>query len=202
MTDALLVLATLLLGGLALTGCAWFGGKTKPAWVDGVSAEFSSSQYLLGEGQSASKSTASDQAYAAVARIFKAEVAAQAKDWESYLLVESRGAANAERRLTLETITKVSTDKVLENVKVLDAWYDASKGLHYVLAGMHRGQGETALLEKMRELDRAIESDLTDARQTAELLESGRYDHTKVRVLGVDMVYQFPEEPVILDGEG
>ncbi|HSN03538.1 MAG TPA: LPP20 family lipoprotein [Nitrospira sp.] len=165
-----------LLGGLALTGCSWFGGKAKPAWVDGGSAEFSSSQYLLGEGQSASKSAASDQAYAAVARIFKAEVASQAKDWESYLLVETRGASNAERRLTLDTITKVSTDKVLENVTVLDAWYDASKGLHYVLAGMHRGQGETALLEKMRELDRAIESDLTDARQTADKL-------TKVRAL-------------------
>ncbi|MEC4889350.1 MAG: LPP20 family lipoprotein [Nitrospira sp.] len=165
-----------LLGGLALSGCTWFGSKAKPAWVDGVSAEFSSAQYLLGEGQSASKSVATDQAYAAVARIFKAEVAAHAKDWESYLLIESRGAANAERRLTLETITNVSTDKVLENVKVLDAWYDFSKGVHYVLAGMHRGQGETALLEKMRELDRTIESDLTDARQTADKL-------TKVRNL-------------------
>lgn len=165
-----------LLVALALTGCAWFGEKAKPAWVDGVSAEFSSSQYLLGEGQSASKSAATDQAYAAVARIFKAEVAAQAKDWESYLLVESRGAANAERRLTLETITNVSTDKVLENVKVLDAWHDTAKGVHHVLAGMHRGQGETALLEKMRELDQAIEADLMEARQTADKL-------TKVRDL-------------------
>lgn len=165
-----------LLGGIALTGCSWFGGKAKPAWVDGVSTEYPSAQYLLGEGQSASKSAATDQAYAAVARIFKAEVAAQAKDWESYLLIESRGAANVERRLTLETITNVSTDKVLENVKVLDAWYDASNGLHHVLAGMHRGQGETALMEKMRELDRTIESDLTEARQTADKL-------TKVRSL-------------------
>lgn len=164
-----------LLGGLALTGCAWFGGKAKPAWVEGVGAEFPSAQYLLGEGQSASKSAATDQAYAAVARIFKAEVAAQAKDWESYLLFESRGAATAERRLTLDTITNVSTDKVLENVQVLDAWYDASKGLHYVLAGMHRGQGETALLEKMRALDRTIESDLTDARQTADKLAKVRH---------------------------
>ena len=36
-----------------------------------------------------------------------------------------------------------------------------------------------------------------DARQTAELIESGRYDQGTERVLGVDMVFQFPEEPVL-----
>lgn len=191
-----------LLGGLALTGCTWFGGKAKPAWIDGVSAEFSSAQYLLGEGQSASKSAASDQAYAAVAKIFKAEVAAQAKDWESYLLVESRGTANAERRLTLDTITKVSTDKVLENVKILDAWYDTSKGLHYVLAGMHRGQGETALMEKMRELDRTIETDLAEARQTADKLAKVRDLRRATRNLVLREAYNADLRVIRPSGQG
>lgn len=196
------VVLTGLLGGLALTGCTWFGGQPKPAWVDGVSAEFSSSQYLLGEGQSTSKSVASDQAYAAVAKIFKAEVAAQAKDWESYLLVESRGAANAERRLTLDTITKVSTDKVLENVKVLDAWYDVSKGLHYVLAGMHRGQGETALMEKMHELDRTIDSDLAEARRTSDKLTKVRNLRRAARNLVMRDAYNADLRVIRSSGQG
>jgi hypothetical protein len=49
---------------------------------------------------------------------------------------------------------------------------------------------------------KAVEVEAEDARQTAELIESGRYDHTAERVLGVDMVFQFPEEPLLLDEEG
>ena len=171
-----LSLVMLFIGGIALSGCTWLGGKSKPAWVDGATAEFSSNQYLLGQGQATNKSAATDQAYAAVARIFKAEVAAQAKDWESYLLVENRGSTNTERRLTLDQVTNVSTDKVLENVKILDTWYDRHQGLHYALAGMHRGQGEAAMMDKMRELDRTIETDLLEARETTDKL-------TKVRDL-------------------
>ncbi|HEX7767265.1 MAG TPA: LPP20 family lipoprotein, partial [Nitrospira sp.] len=172
----MLPLVMLFIAGMALSSCTWFGGKSKPAWVDGTSAEFSSTQYLLGEGQASSRSAAADQAYAAVSRIFKAEIAAQAKDWESYLLVENRGSTNTERRLTLDQVTNVSTDKVLENVKILDTWYDAHQGMHYALAGMHRGQGEAAMMDKMRELDRTIETDLLEARQTTDKL-------TKVRDL-------------------
>jgi len=172
----LLPLSLLFIAVMVISSCTWFEGKTKPAWVDGTSAEFPASQYLLGEGQASSKNAAADQAYAAVSRIFKAEIAAQAKDWESYLLVENRGATNTERRLTLDQVTNVSTDKVLENVKILDAWYDLHQGTHYVLAGMHRGQGEAAMMDKMRELDRTIETDLLEASQTTDKL-------TKVRDL-------------------
>ena len=73
----------------ASTACTWFTGKGKPGWVDGRSAEYPLTQYLTGIGQADTRSNAEDQAYAAVARIFKAKVAAQAKDWESYLVVEN-----------------------------------------------------------------------------------------------------------------
>lgn len=48
---------------------------------------------------------------------------------------------------------------------------------------------------------KVVEMEAEDARQTAELIESGRYPHTRERMLGVDVVCQFPEEPVLLDGE-
>ena len=125
--------------------------------MDGQSSEYPSAQYLLGMGQADNRNGASDQAYAAVARIFKVEVAAQAKDWESYLVVESRGSTQTERRLTLDNLTKVSTDKVLENVSIKDTWYDTSKGLYYALAAMNRPQAEASLMERMADLDRMVE---------------------------------------------
>jgi hypothetical protein len=155
---------------LAFAGCSWFGGKAKPDWIDGVSRAYPTEQYLLGVGQSDNRATAEDQAYAAVARIFKAEVSAQAKDWESYLVVEQRGQSSEQRRLALDNLTRVSTDKVLENVQILDRWADIRKGLHYALAGMQRAQAETTILERIRDLDRTIQEDVDQAHQTEDKL--------------------------------
>jgi hypothetical protein len=142
--------------------------------VDGTSTEYPPDQYLLGVGQADNRNGASDQAYAAVARIFKAEVAAQAKDWESYLVVENRGSIQTERRLTLDHLTKVSTDKALENVSIRDTWYDARKGVHYALAAMNRQQAEASLMERIADLDRAVDADLGESRQTTDKLAKVR----------------------------
>ena len=82
------------LGTVLLVGCAF--GQSKPAWIDGVSPDYPSAQYLTGVGQADNRAAAEDRAYAALARIFKAEVSAQSKDWESYLVVEQRGTSHDE----------------------------------------------------------------------------------------------------------
>ena len=91
-----------------LDGCAHLGLSQKPSWVDGTSEQYPSSQYLLGVGQADSRAVATERAYAAVAKIFKAEISAQARDWESYLVLENKGKASTERRLTLDHVTSVS----------------------------------------------------------------------------------------------
>ena len=108
-------------------------------------------------------------------------MAAQAKDWESYLIVKARGSSNTERKLTLDSVTKVSTDKVLENVRIMETWYDRHKRVYYALAGMSRPQAETALLERMTTLDQAIEADMTEARRTPDKLAKIRSLRRAVR---------------------
>jgi hypothetical protein len=170
--------------------------------VDGGSATYPPALYLTGIGQADDRNGASDQAYAAVARIFKAEVAAQAKDWESYLIVEARGSSNTERKLTLDTVTKVSTDKVLENVRIMETWYDRHKRLHYALAGMSRSQAETALLERMATLDQAIEADMTEARRTADKLAKIRSLRRAVRNQVLRDAYNADLRVVRTSGQG
>ena len=155
---------------VVLSGCAWLGGQSKPDWIDGMSAAYPSGQYLVGVGQAESRTAAEDRAYGAVARIFKAEVSAQAKDWESYLLIEQRGHNSAERRLTLDNLTRVSTDKVLENVRILDRWVDVHKGLQYALAGMNRSQAEASFMERITELDQSIRDDVEEAQRPSDKL--------------------------------
>ncbi|MBI3357865.1 MAG: LPP20 family lipoprotein [Nitrospirae bacterium] len=188
--------------GTSSVSCAWLGGKGKPGWVDGASLEYPSAQYLIGVGQADNRANASDQAYAAVARIFKAEVAAQAKDWESYLVVENRGSSNTERRLTLDNVTKVSTDKVLENVRIMDAWYDSHKGLHYVLAVMNRPQAEASLMERMSALDRTVEEDVTESRQTTDKLAKIRNLRRAARNLVLREAYNADLRVIRPSGQG
>lgn len=186
----------------ALSGCAWFGGQTKPDWIDGVSVAYPSGQYLVGVGQAESRAAAEDHAYAAVARIFKAEISAQAKDWESYLLIEQRGHSSAERRLTLDNLTRVSTDKVLENVRIVDRWVDRQKGLHYALAGMHRPQAETSFMERIVELDRSISDDIEEAHRSSDKLAKVRALRRAARNLVLRETYNADLRVIRPSGQG
>ncbi len=96
---------------LLFTGCA--GTPKPPDWVTGLkTAGYPDEQFLIGIGQADSRPVAEERAYAAVSRIFKAEVISQSQDWESYLSLEKKGDVQAERKLVVDTMTKVSTDKL------------------------------------------------------------------------------------------
>ncbi len=150
---------------IALLVVACASAPKVPDWVEGTKATaYPDEQFLIGVGQADSKPAAEERAYAAVSRIFKAEVTSQAKDWESYLTLETRGNVQTERRLTLDSVTKVSTDKLLENVKIAETWRDAKTGLNSALAVMNRAAAQSSLRSKIAELDEAIGRDVKEAR--------------------------------------
>lgn len=189
-----------IVGSVLAVGCAW--GQSKPAWIDGVSPDYPSSQYLTGVGQGDNRAAADDRAYAALARVFKAEVSAQSKDWESYLVVEQRGTSRDERKLTLDHLTRVSTDKVLENATIVDRWYDAKNNLHYALGGMHRAQAETAFMERLTDLDRTIQSDVDEAHQTSDRLAKVRALRRAARNLVLRETYNADLRVIRASGQG
>ena len=194
-----LSIALLALAGVAF-GCA--GHRAQPGWVEGNSRDYPVDQYLLGAGQADSRPSAEERAYGAVSRIFKARVEAESKDWESFLVLEARGKANTERRLTLDQVTRVSTDKMLESVRVLDAWMNPATGQHHVLAGMHRAQAGTALTERLTELDRTIEADLSESRQPAETLATIRSLRRAIRNLVLREAYNADLRVIRASGQG
>jgi len=190
------------LAGMSWAGCVWIGGHAKPRWVDGGDSGYPTAQYVIGVGQADNRSGAADHAYAAVARIFKAEVDARAKDWESYLVIEHRGSTNAERRLTLETVTRVSTEKILENVRIAETWQDPRKGLHFALAVMNRSQAEASLTERMSALDKAVEADVDESRRTADKLVKIRNLRRAARNLVLREAYNADLRVIRLSGHG
>jgi len=149
-----------------LAACA--SSPKMPDWVEGTkAAAYPDDRYLIGVGQAGSRSVAEERAYAAVSRIFKAEVMSQAKDWESYLSLERKGSVQIENRVTIETITKVSTDKLLESVTIVETWRDPKTGFFSALAVMNRTAGRAALTSRIADLDEAVDRDVQEARATA-----------------------------------
>ena len=195
-------IALAMLAVLLCSGCGWVGGASRPSWIDGSSSQFPSTQYLVGVGQADSRPQATEQAYAAVSRIFKAEITAQAKDWESYLVVESRGQTNTERKLILDHVTRVTTAKVLENVQVLDTWFDQKARQYYALAGMNRAQAESAMLERLADLDRSIHTEVTEAHQSQDKLSHVRNLKRATRNLVLREAYNTDLRTIRSNGQG
>src|SRR5574341_1087172 len=187
---------------VVLNGCAWLGRTNPPAWIEGTSQEYGPDRYLIGVGQAESQPEAASRAYAAVSRIFKAEISAQSKDWESFLVLEKKGAASTERRLTLDQVTRVSTDKVLENIRLLDTWKDPRRGRHYALAGMDRAQAGAAMQERVGELDREVQTDIQESRQTQDKLTAVRTLRRAVKNLVMREAYNADLRVIRASGQG
>lgn len=146
-----------------------------PDWVTGTkAAAYPDEHFLIGVGQAESKPPAEERAYAAVSRIFKAEVSSQARDWDSYLTLEQRGHTHTERRLILDSVTQVSTDKRLENVRIAETWRDPKTGLHSALAVLNRAAAQAAFRSKLAELDEAISRDVNEARAMTDAYRTAR----------------------------
>lgn len=196
------VLLTLALWWPILHGCGAFGRHTPPEWIEGASKTHPPEQYLVGVGRGDSAPVAAEKAYAAVAKIFKAEVTAQSRDWESFLLVETRAAEKSERRLTVDQVTKVSTDKVIENVSVLETWVNAKTGAHYALAGLNRAQAGAAMQERIADLDRTVEGQIQEARRSSHKLTRIRNLRRAIKTLVLRDAYNADLRIIRVSGQG
>jgi hypothetical protein len=153
-----------------------------PDWVTGPRASaYPEDRYMIGVGQGDTRAVAEERAYAALARIFKIEITSQSKDWESYFSLERKSATQIERKLTVETMTKVSTDKVLENVKIAGAWKDPDTNIHSALAVLDRAAATTALSARIADLDAIIDRHVKESSQSSDKLLTLRQLHRAIR---------------------
>ncbi len=90
-----LAVLSLTIPTMAPFGCS-LGQHGQPSWIHGHTPQYSLEQYLLGVRQGESQAVAEERAYAAIARIFKAQVVAESRDIESVQLGGRRGAIPAE----------------------------------------------------------------------------------------------------------
>jgi hypothetical protein len=139
----------------------------KPDWVEQESAKYPNANYLTGVGAGKSRKIAADDAFATVARVFKAEVSSKSQDWERYSQTQAGGAVQVDHRLQVEQFTAVSTQKVIEDLAIAETWTDPADKTVYALAVMSRKQVGALLESRIQALDRDI-SHLTQTAQSAD----------------------------------
>jgi hypothetical protein len=148
----------------------------RPEWIDGESIRYPSSQYLTGVGFDADRKSAEDKARAEISKIFLSKIDSKTRSYEEYLQTTSEGKAKTEQAITVEEITKVSTQKVLSGVRIASVYKEAGQQpLFYALAVLDRGQSARILTDKINALDREIGDLVTKSEAQGDVLVTIKY---------------------------
>jgi LPP20 lipoprotein len=178
------------------------GAAGPPDWVNGASKKYPGAMYLTGVGYADTRQAAEDRAYAAISKIFAAEIQSKTQEWEKYLQSDSKGRTEDSRQVGIEQATEVSTKKVLENVTIAETWMDRSKAIYYALAVMDRQHAALSLRDRITSLDLKVEELLKQARQSENKLETVRAYHSAVENLLLREVYNAQLRVVATSGKG
>jgi hypothetical protein len=148
----------------------------RPDWVDGESSEYPSSFYMTGVGYAPDRQTAENKARAEISKIFYSEINASNRAYEEYLQTTTRGKAKTREIISIEDITKVSTQKVLSGVTIAQVYYQTRpEKLYYALAILDRAQSKRILRQKIEQLDSDIQKLLSDSRLEQDKLIQIKY---------------------------
>ncbi len=148
--------------GAALVGCGPAPGPAygegaggEPAWVNGRATRFPDAQYLTGVGRGPDRGACEAAARAEVAKIFSARVEQVSQDWQRFFSqVRGSGHGVKVHELDVSQLTRVSTDKVLPGVKIVDHY--PGEDTHHCLAALERLPAARGLRDELARLDAEV----------------------------------------------
>ena len=175
----------------------------RPDWVDGESSEYPSSFYMTGVGYAPDRQTSENKARAEIAKIFFSEIDASNRAYEEYLQTTYKGKAKTRESISIEDITKVSTQKVLSGVTIALVYQQSKPDkLFYALAILDRAQSKRILKQKIEQLDQDIQKLLTDSRIEKDKLIQIKYLNICIEKHIIRQAYNAELRIVTRSGEG
>lgn len=148
---------------LALAGCA--SQPKTPDWVNGDSATYKSSQYLLGRGQASNQDDAKDRARADLAKIFQVAVVASSEDVQQFSTTPAGGQYQGQSSRSIST----RTDQIISGIQIAEIWQDPTSKTYYVLATLPRLQTAASLRQQIGQLDDATGNYINQSRNSSDL---------------------------------
>ena len=142
-----------------------YGGEAtgpggRPGWVDGPSSKYPDMMYLNGVGHGPGQAQCEMDAYAALSKIFNAQISQVSQDWQRYFTrAQTMGPSVKIEAMDISQITRVSTDKVVKGAKISEHW--EGDGAHHCLATLERQPAAQSLTEEIGRLDAEIRAKVT-----------------------------------------
>ncbi len=175
----------------------------RPDWVDGESSEYPTSFYMTGVGYAPDRQTAENKARAEISKIFYSEIDASNRAYEEYLQTTYKGKSKTRESVSIEDITRVSTQKVLSGVYVVQVYQQRKpEKLFYALAILERQQTKRILRQKIDQLDKDIQKLLAHSRIEKDKLIQIKYLNTCVEKHIMRQAYNAELRIVTRSGEG
>lgn len=139
----------------SLFSCA--GAPKKPVWITtNQSPQHPEHSFLKGVGYAKERETATANAKADLAKIFKTRIeSTQISINEAYrVLTQNQSDETATRQF--KQVTQESTSKTLEDVQIAQTYFAKDENLYYALAVLDRSKAILKLTEDIQTLDTAI----------------------------------------------
>ncbi len=176
--------------------------EKQPVWITNPTSPYPEQEYLVGVGEGDTPKAAEDRAYGVIARIFKAEIDSRTTELEKYLQIETKGKTEVQRHVAIEEMTKVTSEKVLENVKIAERWQDKTTARYYALAAINRSHAAAVLRERVNSLDAEAKGLIKTAKETADKFEKIKTLRKAIRALISRDVYNTDLRVVNPAGKG
>lgn len=177
-------------------------GANKPDWINSESSRYPGDRFLTGVGSGDSRKKAENSAYAAISRIFVAEIDQRTREWEKFFQKDEKGKSSWQRDIKIDQFTSVSTRKVLENVSIAEIYLDKKNQIYYALAVINRRKAVSALRQRITSLDLEIEEMLKMAGKTDQKLQKVRLLHKAIRKILLRDTYNTELQILSLAGSG
>lgn len=152
---------------LLMAGCAT--KPLQPDWINGDSAKYKSSQYLIGRGQSDNMEDAKDRARADLAKIFQVAIAVDSDDTQNYKSDSSVAGGAGEYSGESSRRISTRTDQIIRGVQIAEIWQDPVSKTHYVLAVLPRLQAAASLRQQINQLDDATQASVNQSQNNSDL---------------------------------
>jgi hypothetical protein len=158
------------LGAVLLFGCAADRSNSKPDWVDGPSAKYGDTQFLIGRGQASNQEEAKDRARADLAKIFEVSINVETADTQTYKSAGAKGKTETQSTSQVSRTIATRTDQIIQGVKIAEIWQQPATKTYYALAVLPRLQAANSLRQEIERLDTATQNDIQQARNNPDLL--------------------------------
>lgn len=140
--------------GISLSAFA----SSAPDWLTGTSKKYLENEYIIGVGLADSLDSARSSARAEIAKIFQSRITQSSESISTEKSTIKNNTANSVSEIKAESKINVSTDQVLEGVKIAETYYDKSKKTYYALAILNKARTRALLSSQIAEQEGILTS--------------------------------------------